>query len=386
MGQASSSAARRTAFTLLATVLFTMTMLVVSEAAVRLRAWVRYGSAQPDAMDQMAAIDPSTGLNLPRPGYERHSSRISIRINSLGFRGDEITVAKPKRTVRIAALGASTTFCAEVSGNDATWPHRLQQALQRDHPEVTIQVVNAGVPGYVASDSLKNLQRRVLPLDPDLVIYYEANNDLALDTRRLARVRDLDSASEGAWSRTLARYSLLFDLVRKNSRIWAAGSTGLVEKLDSLPANLPDRFIGQLDLIHAELERRQVPMLMSTFFVKYRRGQPRDVQMHNASGVFYYMPWMKLEHLLDGIDQYNDAIVKYADSHGVSVIDDRDSIPGDDEHFADWVHFADAGAAAMGERFARFIDGHELLRPAIAKAAGNSEALRVASTSAQPAP
>ena len=359
---------RKATFTAVSVALFTIVMLLVGEATVRLRAWVRYGSAEPDAMDQMAAIDPSTGLNVPRPGYQRQSRRISIRINSLGFRGDDFAVEKPARTIRIATLGASTTFCAEVSSDAATWPHRMQEALQRAHPEISIQVINAGVPGYIASDSLKNLQLRVLPLDPDLVIYYEANNDLAVDTRRLARSRGLIPASDAGVSQMLARHSLLFDLVRKNSRIWIAGRTDWVGKLDSLPQDLPQKFIGMLADIRHELDRRGIGMVTSTFFVKYRRNQPADVQQHNASGVFYYMPWMTLNGLLDGIDMYNDAIVDFSQARSIPVIDDRDSITGDDEHFADWIHFSDAGAAAMGERVARFLDAQDLLRPAIAKA------------------
>src|SRR6476660_6362993 len=80
---------QKVAFTLLLSILFTIVMLVVGEAAVRTRAWVRYGSAQPDAMDKMGTLDAASGLRVLRPGYERHSSRVSIRINSLGFRGDD---------------------------------------------------------------------------------------------------------------------------------------------------------------------------------------------------------------------------------------------------------------------------------------------------------
>jgi lysophospholipase L1-like esterase len=362
------SRGRKAALTLVCTV----AMLCLSEAAVRLRAWVRYGTAQPDSADQMFVLDSATGMSIPRPGYERHSGRVSIRINSLGFRGRDITVAKPPGTIRIATLGASTTFCAEVSNDDATWPQQLEQALQRAHPDLAIQVINAGVPGYIAADSLKNLQRRVLPLDPDLVIYYEANNDLAHDTRRLARERGLAAGSESALARTLAHYSLLFDLIRKNSRILLAGHSAVMGKLQDLPANLPDRFVADLAALHRELRAHDIPMVMSTFFMKYRRDQPPDVQSRNAAVVFFYMPWMTMDGLLRGIDLYNDAIVNYAHAHGVPVIDDRDSIPGDDRHFADWTHFADAGAAAMGQRVARFLEQEGLLRAAIANATRRS--------------
>lgn len=74
---------------------------------------------------------------------------------------------------------------------------------------------------------------------------------------------------------------------------------------------------------------------------------------------------MTIDGLLNGIDLYNNAVVGYAHSHGVPVVADRDSIPGDDQHFADWAHFADQGSAAMGVRFARFLEDRGLIRGAI---------------------
>ena len=128
-------------------------ILMLLEGAVRVRAWARYGRAEAAMLDTMLVTNPATGLPTPRPGYEQHSANISIKINSLGFRGDEITVQKPPRTFRIATVGASTTFCGEVSSNDATWPHQLQQMLQKAHPDITIQGINAGIPGYVITES-----------------------------------------------------------------------------------------------------------------------------------------------------------------------------------------------------------------------------------------
>jgi lysophospholipase L1-like esterase len=347
------------------TALVIMVMLLLLEGAVRIRAWMRYGSAEIGMVDGLLVPDAASGLRVPRAGYVQESDRISIRVNSLGFRGDDITVEKPARTVRIATLGASTTFCGEVSNNDATWPSRLQAALQRAHPEVKFQVINAGVPGYVAADSLKNLTARVLRLEPDVVTYYEANNDLAFDTRLLAQERGLLDSGNEAIVRQISRFSLLFDLVHKNLRILAASRSEAERKLDRLPSDLPSRYISELEKIRQELASRNIPMAVSTFFVKYRRDQPKDVAVRNASISFYYMPWMTIEGLFEGIDLYNDALVQFARAHDVAVIDDRTSIPGDDQHFADWAHFADAGAAAMGERMARFLEDRGLIRQAI---------------------
>ena len=136
--------------------------LLGCEGALRLRAWIRYGSPATAVRDPMLVYDHDADLLVPRPGYEAKGARINIHINSLGFRGDEITREKPHHTVRIACLGASTTFCAEVSSNHQTWPYLLQQKLRQAYPGVNIEVVNGAVGGYVAADNLKNLEHRVL--------------------------------------------------------------------------------------------------------------------------------------------------------------------------------------------------------------------------------
>ena len=124
----------------------------------------------------MIEFDRDANLNVPVPG-KVSGGRINIKVNSLGFRGDEFSREKPANTVRVACLGASTTFCAEVSSNHHTWPYLLQERLRKAYPGVTIEVVNAALGGYVADDNLKNLRHRVMPLDPDLVLLRSEQRD-----------------------------------------------------------------------------------------------------------------------------------------------------------------------------------------------------------------
>jgi hypothetical protein len=108
-----------------------LVLLASFEVALRARMWIRYGSFAASVRDPMLEYDPKADLLVPKPGYHVKGARLNIQINSLGFRGDEFDRRKPPHTVRIAALGASTTFCAEVSDNHKTWPHRLQGSLQK---------------------------------------------------------------------------------------------------------------------------------------------------------------------------------------------------------------------------------------------------------------
>ncbi|HET9218281.1 MAG TPA: GDSL-type esterase/lipase family protein [Terriglobia bacterium] len=333
----------------------TLVMLGLAEAGLRARAWFKYGGTA-SVRDPMLTFDRAAGIYVPTPGYELKGRNIHIKINSLGFRGEEISREKPPGTFRIVCLGASTTFSSEVSSNQKTWTHQLQEKLRAAFPGRPIEVVNAAVGGYVAADNLKRLKHHVLPLDPDLVIYYEANNEIVKDTQALAIERGLLAPGGGrqpSWVTSLSKVSLMFDLAYKNLAIIARSRDDSTAKIDKIPKNLPERFIGTLDEMRAMLAERKVPLVLSTFVVKYRRDQDRATQIANADVAFYYMPWMSIDGMLDAMDRYNQAIMDYGKRVGLATIDDRQAIPADSEHFTDCMHLADKGNEAMAERFYR---------------------------------
>ena len=330
-------------------------LLGLCEAGLRTRAWMKYGTAATGVRDPMLMYLPEADLYVPKPGYEIKGANIHIKINSLGFRGDEFAAKKQANTFRIVAIGASTTFSAEVSSNHAVWTHRLQEKLQAAYPAKRIEVINAAVGGYVAADNLKNLKHRVLPLDPDLVIYYEANNEIVKDTRHVAVREGLisaDGSRQPAWVSTLSSASLMFDLAYKNLAILVRSREG-GRRIDKVPADLPAQFTSQLEEMRTMLADRHIPLVLSTFIVKYRRDQDRSTQIANADVAFFYMPWMSIDGLLDAMDVYNDAIVKYGSRAGLLVVDDRFAIPPDTQHFSDCMHLLDKGNEAMADRFAR---------------------------------
>ena len=330
------------------------------EAAIRVRAWMKYGSSSTAVRDPMLLHDDVAGIWVPRPGYEVKGSNIHIKINSLGFRGPEFSRVKPPGTFRIVCLGASTTFGAEASDENATWPFHLQERLAAAYPGRKIEVINAAVGGYVSDDNLKNLRHRVLPLDPDMVLYYEANNEIVRDTRELAireGLIDAEGSRQPAWTVALSRASLLFDLAYKNLAIMTRSKGSGRKRFDRIPEDLPRHFIGNLDEMRQELSKRNVTFVLSTFIVKYRRDQDRATQIANADVAFYYMPWMSIDGMLDAMDKYNAAILEFGQRTGLRVIDDRTAVPPDSAHFIDCMHFRDPGNEAMAQRFSRGLRG-----------------------------
>lgn len=335
--------------------------VMACEATLRVRAWIRYGGGTP-VRDALMVFDPDAGIYVPKPGYQVRGSQMNVRINSLGFRGDEFAETKPASTLRIAVLGASTTFNAEVSSNEKTWPHRLQEKLRAAHPRVKIEVINTALGGYVSTDNLKNLRARVLRLDPDLVIYYEANNEIVHDTAELARERGLIATNtRSPLVSTLARLSLVFDLASKNAAIVLGPRGGPSEKIDAVPADLPRHFISVLDEMRQELSSRGIVFMLSTFIVKYRPDQDRATQVANADVAFYYMPWMSIDGMLQAMQTYNQAILDFAKRNALPVVDDRESIPPDALHFADCMHVRDLGAEAMADRFFRYFQAEHVI-------------------------
>jgi lysophospholipase L1-like esterase len=320
-------------------------------------------------------FDPTIKIIVPRPGAELHGSQINVKINSLGFRGDEFSKVKPPNTVRIACLGASTTYCPEVSSNAAAWPSQLQRLLQTRYSDVRIEVINAGIQGLKASHSLKNLRYRVLPLQPDLVIFYEVHNDLVVDTRALAIRRGLLDDNVGKLKGVnafLAQKSLLFNLISRNLEIVWDNREVRTGKLSDIRRDLPDRFVGEIQQMHDLLSARHIPLVLSRFLVRFRGDQPRKTQYENAEIAFVYMPWMTVDSLLDSFNLYNNAVARFARSRGIPFVEDSDHVPGDGVHYVDHVHLSDAGCKAMAERFARFVDEQKILDSIVAGVASNS--------------
>ena len=103
---------------------------------------------------------------------------LSIRHNSLGFRGRETTWEKPAGTYRIVCLGGSSTYGFGPSSNETNWTERLEVHLNEAQPGKTVEVINAGCQGYSTFESLINLELRAIDFRPDLVIVYLTINDM----------------------------------------------------------------------------------------------------------------------------------------------------------------------------------------------------------------
>jgi lysophospholipase L1-like esterase len=78
--------------------------------------------------------------------------------------------------VVIVAFGSSSTAGFGASSPEFNYPNRLAAQLRRQYPTADITVVNAGVGGEDAPEMMKRLQKAVIDVHPDLVIWQVGTN------------------------------------------------------------------------------------------------------------------------------------------------------------------------------------------------------------------
>ncbi|MFL6812210.1 MAG: SGNH/GDSL hydrolase family protein [Bradyrhizobium canariense] len=78
--------------------------------------------------------------------------------------------------VVIVAFGSSSTAGFGASSPEFNYPNRLAAQLHRHYPTADITVVNAGVGGEDAPEMMKRLQKEVIDVHPDLVIWQVGTN------------------------------------------------------------------------------------------------------------------------------------------------------------------------------------------------------------------
>lgn len=101
-----------------------------------------------------------------------------IRINSLGFRGDDFSPQKEANTFRVICMGESSTF-GFFDRDQFTYPAILQELLRDPARGLSKhgEVINAGIPHIDSDNLIAMLREELIKYDPDLITIYAAYND-----------------------------------------------------------------------------------------------------------------------------------------------------------------------------------------------------------------
>lgn len=125
--------------------------------------------ARPGARSRIVYFDSAGGVD----------REVLAEVNAQGFRGRVVSEKKPEGVLRIAAVGDSHTFGTGVR-DDEPWPAALERALAARPGLPRCEVMNCGVSGFDTEEVMAWLESRVLPYEPDLVLYALFPNDTGL--------------------------------------------------------------------------------------------------------------------------------------------------------------------------------------------------------------
>jgi hypothetical protein len=290
--------------------------------------------------------------------------------NQMGWRGAPIEVQRGDKTIRIVFVGSSTTMGAphlpfsypEFVGY---WLNRWAEAKKL---AVRFEVLNAARESIVSTDTAAIVRTEVLPLRPDLVVYYEGGNQF----RPHSIVKDIGPGAppppaaptdRHSWLQTAARYSALA------ARIRAAVATG--SQLDGHEPAKPDYKVVwpkgldeddpdlaypdlpiNLNIIRRDLDRMRSELAdagsdfaLSSFLWMVKDGMVLDPVRHRyildqlniGNFPFRYREMERLSNF------QNRFLAKYARTYGIPFIDTARYMPLEPDLFVDAVHTNYAG-------------------------------------------
>jgi hypothetical protein len=281
--------------------------------------------------------------------------------NSHGWRGPDLPLAKAPKTIRLAFVGASTTidsFDVPFSHPELVgyWLNRWGASKGLPY---RFEVINAGRMGISSNSIAAVVTQELLPMRPDLVVYYEGANQfwpaqmLAVKTsttyqrptstgRRRYALEDYSALTRRIltlWSRIQVWGGA--EPAKPESHIaWPAAVNELDPALDSnLPMDLPN-IVACLDIIRTALKPIRSELVISSFVWIVEPGMrldlDRDFNLYEYLNQTYWpVTYGEMRRLADF---QNRVFEKYASLHRLPFIDMAREFPQDPALAGDAIH------------------------------------------------
>jgi hypothetical protein len=331
---------------------------------------------------------PPNELHLFHPTWEtifpkyRYPPNVTLptqlTTNQFGWRGPQITLQKPDKTIRIACVGASTT----VDGHQLSfsYPELLQHWLNlwstHNGYDVRFEVINAGREGIGSSDIAAVARYELLPMDLDYVIYYEGSNQF--DPRSMVtypedmvygqpppgmvpNLAEIQSADE-SWLDTLSQYSAVAARIRTLAEkavldgVEPPKPAQTFHLPDGLNEMNPDRahlgdalalrvILGDLGRIKRDLDANKVTMVLATFDWFVYEGLVVDPARHRGLYIYLNRAYWPISYanMRRMADLQNRVFKQWAADNGVSVIDVAGLMPRHPDLYGDAIHNSNLG-------------------------------------------
>ncbi len=386
-GQDSVRNGKSTGQKLLSMVPSLLVTLVVLELAARL--WIGYLTGEKQFLkyaslrqlhrrnDIQPRYTPHRYLGYyPTPNYVQGANRH----NSLGYRSEEIAIPKPEGQFRIVCMGGSTTYTTEVDDYRMSYPSLLEKEL-KERRYSHVQVINAGAGSWTSWESLINFEFRLLDLEPDMIIVYDAVNDL------LTRFVWPHEAYRGDNSGAISPPSMSMPSILEYSTLmrYVMIRTGLVKPHSSMDRHMAVRpkTYWAMEFHKQNVEKtypsgifREVTaeqMLAANPPVYFRRNienlalVAKHRGVHTVLATFAYSPAFTELPLVTSpasraaLAEMNETLKSIAREMDVHLFDFAALFPADKRYYTDGVHVNVEGVKLKARLFADYLSNNRLI-------------------------
>jgi hypothetical protein len=321
-----------------------------------------YLAEQFKALDDVYVFEPTDGAPYPTYRFLPNAHYPSgLVTNSFGWRGTDVPLNKPAGRVRIAFVGASTT--ADAHGDPFSYPEYIGRWLRewsrQQHPATSFDVINAGREGILSNSIAAIVRRELVPLNPDVVVYYEGANQFwpaSFASRPVVQMFRMINPSS-MLERHSAVGARLSAIVKRPGTgaeprkppLAVAWPSDLDERDPALndprlPVQLPE-ILHDVDRMRAAVEEVHGTFVMSSFVWLVDPGLVLDPR--RDAFVFRelnerYWPF-SYAHMRRFIDFENRVFAKYARENNLPFNDVAATYPRDPRLFVDSIHMTPAG-------------------------------------------
>lgn len=257
--------------------------------------------------------------------------------------------------VRIFCLGGSTTEFPDQTGRD--WPSRVEAILRQNYGLQNVEVYNLGREWYTSLHTLINYEANLRKYRPSVILIMQSINDLLQNA-------DFSYMSHGAFredyghfygpvTRIIERRSLLHYLRDVFSGVWYAAprrtlTTDHFPGLKAYERNI--RTIVEL----AKHDSTTVILMTEPNLMKRKMSEEElsAIGMIRVEAINDTMVWSS-ETLVNGMEQYNNALHTIALEDNLPLIDLNKEVPKSLLCFRDEVHYQDTTFSIIAPFVAR---------------------------------
>lgn len=321
--------------------------------------------------DAVLAFNPPEETLHPRYRFPPDTTTVAgLVTNEFGLRGPPLRLVKPPRTVRIAFIGASTTVGAH--SFKFSYPELVTNWLNRfaaaNHFDVHFEVLNAGREGINSGDIAAIVRQELLPLSPDIAVYYEGANQFFSANRlvspHISPRPDIDPLSPVVehWvpqpirthlalgdllDRALNRFHSTSEPPKPAYRLmWPAGVDQRNPEVDNpnLPLELP-AIVKDLDSIRTSLAAQGGQLVLCSFEwlandrMRLSPARHQFIYRHLNTSL-WPLRYGDIRRLADF---QNGVFRSYASARKIPFLDVASALPQDPDLFVDAIHMTEAG-------------------------------------------